>query len=360
MARFNLRSVIQAISIENVAAGTYLTADTGTKFRVFPSDANPPILPGRTPVEDNAVGDGRAYPKQSKPYYYNGLNYPYAMALNSTMGVRLLRMWAGGAVTTTVNSAPATTDHLVEMLPAGSVPKCANVVRKLGGEAYLHGDMFVQTVEITQEGAGEPQIRAAFGNSGYSNELANTTIVTSNIATMATYLKFHGTKTKLTFTDGSTSYDYAADHRLCGVSFSGNQNVVVDQLPGDPFLNTAAECQGAYAGNFQIDVQTGQIKCKVYMDANFTEYAAWKANKKLTSVKLTFSSCEIVGATTHHFEIEIQIPVAEFNLDPDQQGNFSAYSFTIKAIEGDPTTGSLVKVRIRRATADGALDEVAP
>lgn len=360
MARFNLRDIIQAMSIENTAPGTYITGDDGDQFRLFPSDPQAPVFPGRDMVEDNAVGDGRAYKKQGKPYYFRPMNLPYSMALNTTAGVRLLRNWLGGTISTVVNTTPATTDHTIEMKDPGSAPLCMNVIRKLGGEQFLSGDVFVQTIEISQSGASEPRISAQLQNSGHNKKLSATSIDVTDIDTLDTYKKFHGAKTKLTFSDGVGSYDFAADGRLIDVSFSGNQNVVVDQLPGDTPQDASNECHGFVADNFFIDIQDAQMRVKVFMDASFAEFDSWLPNRKLTSVTLTFSTCEIVGATTHHFEYEIKFPVAEFNLDPDQQGNFSAFSFNITAIEGDPTTGSLVIGRIRRATTDGALDETAP
>lgn len=363
MSRQNVRDVIQAISIENTAVNEYLTTGVspipGNQFRIFPSDANPPIVPTRTPVEDNAVGDGRAYPKQGKPYYFNPTNFPYAMALNSTMAQRIIRMWLGGTIGTTTNVVPGTIDELIQMRNPGMSPMVANLLRKLGGEQNLFGDMYVQTIEIAQQMAGEPRISAAFNNPGHFIKIADTDIDLDDVDTMDSYLKYHGAKTKLTFSDGVDSYDFAAEGRLIDVSFSGNQNCVVDQLPGDGFYSAANECHGAIAKNFNIDIQSAEMRAKVYMDDNFAQFDSWLPNRKLTSVSLTFKSCETIGLTTHVSEIEIKFPIAEFNLEGDQQGNFSAYSFGIRAIEGDPSTGSLVTARLRRVVG-ASIDETAP
>ena len=359
MARYNVRDILQAISIENLAVNEYLTGDDGDQFRVFPSDAIPPVLPGRTPVEDNAVGDGRAYPKQGKPYYFNPANFPYSMALNSTMGQRVIRMWLGGTIADTVNVVPGTTDQVIQQKNPGESPMVANLIRKNGGENFLWGDAYVQTLEIAQQGAGEPRINAAFNNPGHFAKLGTTSIDVNDIDAMDSYLKYHGAKTRLTFTDGVDNYDFAADGRLIDVSFSGNQNCVVDQLPGDGFLDSANECHGAISKNFYIDIQDAQINAKIYMDATFGIFDAWAPNRKLTSVVLVFKSCETIGATTHVSEIELKLPVGEFNIVGDQQGNFSAYNINIRGIDGDPSTGSLVIGRLRRVT--GALiDETAP
>lgn len=360
MARQNLRNVKQAISIENLAVNEMLDGDEGNQFRIFPSDPIGPVLPSRTPVEDNAVGDGKAYPKQSKPYYFDPANYPYAMALNSTMGQRILRMWLGGTISDVVNALPGTTDQTIQMKEPGTVPMVANIIRSLGGEGFLWGDVWPQTIEISQpEGAGEPRISAQWMNPGRFEQLADTLIDLADLDAMDSYLRYHGAKTSLIFSDGVDTYDFATEGRLLSVIFSGNQNVIVDRLPGDDFLDDEAQCQGAIAKNFFIDLQSAEMRVKVYMDETFAQFASWLPNRKLTSVILKFSSCETIGLTTHHSEVEIKFPVGEFNITGDTQGNFSAYSFTIKAIEGDPVTDSLVIGRVRRVT--GALiDETAP
>lgn len=357
--RKNLRDVIQAISIENLAANTLLSSDDGGAFKIFPSDAIGPVLPTRNTVEDNAVGDGKAYPKQSKPYYFNPVNYPYSMALNSTMAQRIFRMWLGGTVGNTVNTVPGTTDQVIQMKDPGAVPMVCNLLRSLGGEGFLHGDCFVQTIEVSQTGSNEPRISSQFMNTGQFKKLADTSIVLSGIAALDVYYKYHGVKTTLIFSDGVDTYNFASEGRLCEVSFSGNQNVIVDQLPGDGFVDTSHECYGAYSKQFNIDVQDASMRVKVYMDDTFAQFSSWLPHRRLTSVTLLFKTCETIGSTTHVSEIEIKFPVGEFNLSGDTQGNFSAYGFNIKAIEGDPITNSLVIGRVRRVT--GALiDEVAP
>lgn len=353
MARFNQRDIIQAISIENVARGTYMTGDVGDEFRQYPSNPSNPVLPTRTKVEDNSVGDGNPNPKKGKPYYIDPVQIPYAMALNTTIAVRFFRMLLGGTATPTTNSLPATKDYAIEMKAVGTEPMMCNIVRKLGGEAFLWGDVFVASMEFSQQGAGEPQVSATLSNSGYYKKLSDTTIDVNDIEDMIAYLKFHGAKTKLIFSDGVNSYDWQASSRLIDVSCSIQQNVIVEQLPGDPFISTA-ECQGAYAKSVYKDPPSAEMQAKVYMDANFDEFTAWQADRTITSVKLTFSTCEIIGATTHHFEYEIIFPKGEFNLTGDSNQNSSAFSFAIKAILGDATTKSLVQGRIRMV---GDLDE---
>lgn len=357
MARHNQRKVINAISIENTAIGEYLTGDDGDQFRKFPSNVQAPPLPTRTPVPDEMIGSGSPYPQHSQPYYYDPINKPYAGILTDTFGARLLRMFLGGALTETENALPGTSDWAIVQLAPGLPPMVCNQIRSNGGAKFLYGDVFVQTLEITQTGAGQPQVSAQFSNGGHHIAIADTTIDLADVDAMDTYLKFDGKKTKLTFSDGVDSYDFAAEKRLIDVSFTGNQNVLVEQLPGDSPLVASAECAGGFTQNLNIDVQDGMMRVKVYMDDSFAQFASWKANRKLTSVILKFSSCETIGLTTHKAELEIKFPIAEFNLTGDTQGNFDAYSFEIRAIEGDPVSGSLILGRVRKV---GDLDEAAP
>lgn len=352
MARQHQRKVINAISIENTAIAEYL--DDGAVFRKYPGDPQPPTFPTRTNVPDEMVGDGKAYMKQSKPYYYDALNKPYSGALTSTIGVRWFRTWLGGTIGETSNVGFNTIDSVIQQLEPGLEPMTFNELRANGGAQFLFGDVFVQTIEISQTGASEPRISVTKSNGGHHAEIADTNIDVLDIEDQDTYLKYDGKRTKLTFSDGVTSYDFAAEKRLIDVSFTGNQNVNVEQLPGDSPIDASNECEGGYTENLTIDVQDATMRVKVYMDETFAQFASWKANRKLTSVKLIFSTCEKIGTSTHHAEYEIQFPIAEFNLTPDNQNNYDAFSFEIKAIEGDAVTGSLVIGRIRQV---GSVDE---
>lgn len=353
--RFNMRDVKQAISIANTTFGQLLTSDDGSGFEIYPADAIGPVLPSRTPVPNNAVGDGKAYQKQSKPYYYNPANFPIAMALNNTIGHRLYRNWLGGTIANTANVPNATTDQVIQMKNPGTNPLVVNILRNLGGERFLHGDVWPQTIEMSQSGAGEPRMSFGMMNNGLFKELDDTDIDLANIDPMVDYLRYHGAKTSLTFSDGVDTYDFAADGRLIDVGFTGSQNVAVDQLPGDDFIDADNQCEGAYGKNANIDVQSAEMRVKVFMDDNFSDFASWKANRRLTSVVLVFRSCEKLGAGAYYSETEVKFPVGEFNLSGDTQGNNSAYSFSITAIEGDPVTDSLVIGRVRRLTAGGLL-----
>ncbi len=355
MARQHSRNVLQAISIENVARGVYL--DDGAEFRKFPSDPRPGTFPTRDVIPDNMVGRGQAYAQQSSVGRVQPVNLPYAGALNSTIAVRLFRMFLGGTITETARTTPGTIDSAIAMKAAGAEPMFANVIEKNGGREFLWGDVFVQTFNISQSGDGEPRVDATLQNSGYHKKLSDTSIDTADVEDLADYLKARGFKTRLTFSDGTTTFNPANTSDLIDVSFAGSQNVVVDGLPGDLPINASNECLGSYSKNVAIDVQSAVITYKAYQDATFAIYDSWAVNKKLTNVTLIFYSCQTIGLTTDVFEWEIKLPVAEFNLTPDSQGNFDAYSATITAIEGDSVTGSLVLGRIRQVDS---IDETLP
>lgn len=352
MARQNTRTVIQAVSLEHTTLNDLL--DDGAEFGKFYADASDPVLPTRQYTQDQMVGDGRAYDRHSQPLNNDPINYPYAGLLNSTQGVRLIRDWLGGTIDETDNTTPGTIDSLIHQLAPGEVPLLSNYLRELGGESLVHADVFVQTIEISQQGNAQPRISAGLSNSGLSKKISDTSIDTADVEDAASYLTYNYAKTRLTFSDGVNSYNFANDSRLLNVTFSGNQGVQVEFLPGDSFLNATSQCQGTYSKNVYIDVQSANIQATVYMDENFTEFDSWVANRKLTSISLFFATCEHVGTGgTHYAEIEIKIPIGEFNMTGGRQGNFSTYSFNIKAIEGDPTTGDLVQARIRQV---GSID----
>jgi hypothetical protein len=352
MGRHNQRDIVQAVSIENQALGTYLTGDDGAKFQQYPSNPSSPVIPTRTKIPDNSVGTGNPNERKGKAYYFDPIQMPYAMALNSTMAAKLARNLAGGTITTTTNTVPGTKDHLVECKHAGTAPMVMNVLQKNGGRNFLFGDVFVSQMNFTQQGSAEPQVSATLSNSGYHKKISDTSIDITDVVAIAAYLKYHGAKTKVTFSDGVDSYDLAGSHVQIDASCQLSQNVVVEQLPGDPFLSTT-ECQGAYAASVFIDSQSGNMTVKVYQGDTFPEFDSWLADRTLTSVKLMFASCEVIGATTHHAEFEIQFPKAEFTLAGDTNQNQDAFTWNIKAVEGDATTTSLYKFRIRQV---GELD----
>lgn len=357
MARVNQRSAINAISIENTAIGEYL--DDGALFRKFPADPKGPFMPTRTKVPDNMVGSGSPYPKQSKPYYYNPVNEPYAGALTDTIGARILRLWNGGTNNAVaVVGATGVSDNTVEMLDAGDAPLTVNLIRADGGARFLLGDVAVQTVEVSQDMSNEPRISATFFNGGHFATIGDTNIDTADVEAMEAYKKFDGKKTRLTFSDGVDTFDFAGEKRLISVTFTGNQNVKADQLPGDSPVDATNECRGGFTQNLSIGVQQASMRVKVFMDADFDEFASWQADRKLTSVSLVFKTCDKIGTGTPVYtELEIKFPIGEFNLEPDTQGDEQAFAFVIDAIEGDAVTGSLVKIRARIL---GNIDETLP
>jgi hypothetical protein len=353
MARVNQRTVINGVSIENTAIGEYL--DDGALFRKFKQDATGPVWGTRTTVPDTEVGDGSAYDKHSSPYYYDPVNKAFSGALDNKMGIRILRQWQGGAATETENVLAGTSDWAVVQLAPGAAPMVCNEIRHNGGNSILFGDVFRQTVEIAQQGAGQPRLSTQSSNGGYSKRIADTGIDPIDVEDADARLKFDGKKTTFSFSDGVDTYNFVSEQRLIDLSFSGNQNVIVEQLPGDTALDPANECEGGFTKNIYIDVQSAMMKAKVYMKETFAEYLSWIKNRKLTSVTATWKSCEKIGLTTHNVEIEVKFPVGEFTLTPDTQGNFEAYTMDIKAIEGDPVSRSLVLMRFRIV---GDLDEV--
>ena len=78
---FNLRSIVQAISNGYTNIGEYV--NDGEAFTKYESEASNPVLIGRNNVENNNVGDGRVFPKQSKPYEFTPRDIPIHGLLTS-------------------------------------------------------------------------------------------------------------------------------------------------------------------------------------------------------------------------------------------------------------------------------------
>lgn len=351
MARYNVKNVIQGMTI----APTDLleVSDDGAEFRAFPSNMSAPLQPTRQKTQDNMVGGGSPYQKKGKAFRFDPRDIVIQGALTDTISVRLIRDALGGTVSDTINTTPTlTTDSLIHMKDAGAVPILRNILRDKDGLPLLHADCFVESFTIDQQGDVEPTIDARIRNSGHFKKLSATAIDTADVETISPYKKMNAIKTKLTFSDGTTSYDFANEGRLLGVNFQYAQNVIVEGMIGDPFLDASNECQGAYSKNVYIDVQTAVVTASVYMDGGYDEFDAWLADKTITSLSLLFRTCEKI-VSTHLFEIELKIPIGEFNLASGVQGNFSKFDFTFTATDGDPTTGDLVQARIRHLTSQG-------
>lgn len=353
MALHNQRSAVRAISIANQS--TFAILNDGALFRQYLANPAPLQFATRDRIADPRVGTGNPYDKKGAPNYYQPIGVPYGAPLNMGHAVRLLRMITGGAVTPTALVAPNTTvyDHVIAMKAAGAVPLMANVIGINGGNEFLTAGQYVQTFEITQTNGEEPQVSAQMQNNGHNVRVSDTLIDPADIED---YLpsedqKFRGALTKVTFSDGVDSYDLAAEARQLSIAITLNQNVIVKPLAGDDPNDATAPCDGSIASLVFIDVQSANATVKVYMDDAFDEFEAWKLNRTLTSVKFIFKGCETIG-TSASPELEIQFPKAEFELTPDSEDNFEAFTMQIKAIEGDTTTGALWIPRVRLAEAD--------
>jgi hypothetical protein len=348
MSLHHQRSALRAISILNQSS--FAVLDDGALFRQFLANPAPLQFATRDRIADPRVGTGNPYDKKGAPNYYQPVGVSYAAPLNLGHAVRMIRMITGGAVTPTALVAPnaAVYDHVIAMKAAGAVPLLANVLGVNGGNEFLTAGQYSQTVEITQTNGEEPQISAQMQNNGHNIRVSDTSIDTADIEDYDPLedSKFRGNLTKVTFSDGVDSYDLAAEGRQLSIAITLNQNVIVKPLAGDDPNDAAAACEGAIASLVFIDVQSANATIKVFMDDAFDEFEAWKANRTLTSVKFIFTGCEVVGVSSAN-QIEIQFPKAEFELTPDSEDNFEAFTIQIKAIEGDTTTGALWIPRIR-------------
>lgn len=354
MPRANVRNVIQAMSLETTDLLEVL--DDGALFRKFPANISAPPVPTRQKTPDNMVGEGRPYPKKGKPMRFDPRDIAVQGALTNTVSVRLIRLALGGAVDETVNTTPnLTTDSLIHMLDAGSQPLLFNLLRDNDGLPMLHANCYVESFTIDQQGDAEPSFDARIRNNGHFKELPDTAIDDADIEPMTTYLKMHGVKTGLTFSDGALSYDFPSEGRLLGVNFQYNQNCIVEGMIGDPFVVPTNECVGAMSKNIYIDVQSAITRLTVYMDGGYDEFDAWLLDKSITSLSILFRTCEIIVGT-HLFEIEIKVPISEINLAGGLQGNFSTFTVELPAVDGDPTTGDLVQARIRHLTSQDIED----
>lgn len=428
MARQDLRFVKQAVSIDETAMNVFL--DDGALFRRFMSESAQGVFPTKRYVEDNMVGDGRAAPKKSKSAGLNPLNRPVSGLLHTTSLIAIVRDALGGTIDNTNRTAQGTQDSLIHMKSPGSVPRMRNELYDLGGKKLVYPSMFVQTLEISQEGSAPPRFTATRNNTGGYKKIADTNIDTADVEERSDYLLFDGNQTRITMNIGGDSYDFGQTGRNINFTLTWNQNVLVENLIGDPYIDagftmttggaaaaavsiplnaplpagafipsgkviiwsngqaatlsadanagdsaltvtalsgeiTASatstyqgnQCRGAYSKNAHIQVQSGTLRLKNYADENFDEFEHWEQDAEITSISIIFKTCEQIGLSNDQFELELKIPVGEFSLTPDTQGEFDATGMEIRFIDGDPVTGDLMQARVRH-DVDDLIEEI--
>jgi hypothetical protein len=345
--RFQLEDLEGAINkIPESAINTprVLTAD----FVGMRLNAMMPPLPDVTKTAGTMIGDGQERAQHLRRGWSVPLQLTVGGQLNTETAARLGARNLGGTRTSTeVVVASGAYDVVTnqQIKSQGRVLPLSTILFLLGGYDFLHVSQMVNNFEITFEGENDVNFSANLINTGYWQRNVDLTPAIV-IPTAPAHHLMHPAATKVTFSDGIT-IDYANEGDLLSGSISNGNNVVVKQLPGDPFLVVGDRQSGAYSRDIHRGKRDPVARLKVAMDASLAEFTLARSGQDITSLTYLFVSDEKIGATAYDYEFEWKVPLAEVQaVQTDTDGDDAALNLEFYA-KKDATSGGFIIQRIR-------------
>ena len=156
----------------------------------------------------------------------------------------------------------------------------------------------------------------------------------------------HPAATKVTFSDGTTR-DFAADGDLIGGACGLDNQIVVRQMPGDPFLLASNRKAGAYARDIHRGARVPSASLKINPGTANLGFIIAQNGTDITSLTFLFRSEDPIGATPYFYEFEWKCMLAEIETvqsNPDGGDAAVMLNFYPKA---DAITGGYFIQRIR-------------
>jgi hypothetical protein len=164
--------------------------------------------------------------------------------------------------------------------------------------------------------------------------------------TPPTHHLMHPAATKVTFSDGTTR-DFAADGDLISGACGLDNQIVVKQEPGDPFLLATNRKAGAYARDIHRGARVPSARLKINPGSDNLPFILAQNATDITSLTYLFRSEDPIGSTAYFYEFEWKCPLAEIETvqsDPDGDDAAVTMNFYPKT---DPVTGGYWIQRIR-------------
>lgn len=348
-----------------------LTANfIGTLFNAF----LPPI-PVPVTVANAMVGDGSERAQRLRRGWIPPIAIPIAGDLNTETAARIGGRGLGGTRTvgselTPSGSGAFDVTWLTQTKAQGRGPILSSFGFDLSDFDFVFASMAVRNFDIAFAGEGAVTFTSELVNTGQhlKNKTAAALQALGFTAAQATALAIgsvvivppaapthhlmHPAATKLTFSDGSTR-DPAADGALISGSCGLNNNIVVKQLPGDPFIVPTIRKSGAYAREIHRGTREPMARMKV--DATYLNRAYLNSmnGSDITSLTFLFRSEDPIGTSPYFYEFEWVCPLSELEspvADPDGDDAAVTLNFYPKT---DPTTGGYWIQRVR--TGDNTL-----
>lgn len=339
----DIEAIICKIPETGINVPRVLTAD----FTGMLLNAMMPPLPELQKSAGTMVGDGQERAQTLRKGWWNPGQVTIAGQLNNETAARLGARNLSGTRTATVVEAGAVWDIVTnqQTKAQGRIPKLSTLAFFLGGYDFLWPSMGVNNFEITFEGDSDVNFTSNLMNTGFWKRLAD--IAPPIVPPAApTHRLMHPAATKVTFSDGTT-IDYANEGDLLSGACGNGNNLVVRQLPGDPFIDPADRKSGAYGRDIHRGRRDPFARVKVAMDASLAEFTLSQSGTDITSLTYLFISDEKIGATAHDYEFEWKYPLAEIQaVASDVDGEDAALNLEFYP-KKDAVSGGFAIQRVR-------------
>jgi hypothetical protein len=322
------------------------------RFKTQPFDT--PVPAPEMITDEGEIGDGVGYVQNMRSYKWPSIDLPLSGKMNDVLFPKLFARVLGGTVVNAVVTAVTSWDHTIPMATELELvqPKLSTLITE-GTAKFIWPDVFVRSLQISQEGDAEPTWSASLGHSGMHKAVADSSIVLASVTALDTNYfgaNYHGAATRVTYNDGG-AVDLTATRGLCGASVNLTQPVSVIGLPGDSFITSGDVNSGSHSATLMRETQEADIiTLKVYADSPLAQWAKLKVSTVLTDVVVKFVGKKI-GASVDSYETEVKLTRAVFmSVTPSKHGEYEAFDCVIKALP-DSTTKRLAIGRIRNGTA---------
>ncbi len=346
----DLQAIINKIPETGINVPRVLTAD----FVGMYLNAMMPPIPEVQKNPGAMIGDGQERAQRLR----RGWNIPGQITiggqLNCESAARLgARNLSGTRTSTEVVVAAGAWDVITnqQTKAQGRVPKLSTLAFFLGGYDFLWPSMGVNNFEISFEGDNDVNFSAQLINTGFWKRLAD--IVPAIVPPDApAHHLMHPAATRVTFSDGTT-IDYANEGDLLSGACGNGNNMVVRQLPGDPFITPGDRQSGAYSRDIHRGRREPFARLKVAMDASLYEFTLARSGQDITSLTYLFVSDEKIGVTAYDYEFEWKFPLCEVQaVATDTDGDDAALNLEFYP-KKDAVSGGFAIQRVR--TGDSAI-----
>lgn len=340
----DIQAIISKLPETGINVPRVLTAD----FEGMLLNATMPPIPELQKATPTMIGDGQERAQRLRRGWWIPGQISIAGQLNNVTAARLGgRNLSGTRTATEVVPAAGAWDIITnqQTKAQGRIPKLSTMAFSLGGYDFLWPSMAVNNFEITFEGDGDVNFSSALINTGYWQRMAD--IIPAIVPPDAlAHRLMHPAATRVTFSNGST-IDYAAEGDLISGSCGNGNNIVVRQLPGDPFITPGDRTSGAYSRDIHRGRRDPFARLKVAMDDTLAEFTMSQSGTDITSLTYLFISDEKIGVTAYDYEFEWKYPVAELQTtQSDTDGEDAAITMEFYP-KKDAVSGGFAIQRVR-------------